>query len=90
MAAYHVIEKDSRTNTHAKILLEEIKKFAIDNQETKFEPGYITIKVLKGLLIKEDILVDLPDSITMHEMKTIIRKYLSFSANDHFDISVES
>jgi len=72
-----------------KVILEEIQKFAKDNQEVKFEPGYITIRVLKGLLIKEDMLVDLPDSITIYEMKTIIRKYLSFSVSDHFDISIE-
>jgi hypothetical protein len=73
---YFKIAADAKSNTHAKILIEQIHRFADEYKDVRFKPGCITVQVLKSIYNETDIWLNLPETVTLIEMKTLIKAYL--------------
>jgi hypothetical protein len=91
---YHKIAEDAKRNTHAKVLIEQIHKFADDNKEITFKPGCITVQVLKSIYNESDVWFQLPETVTLLEMRTLIKVYLTGincvdTDDDHFEIKIK-
>jgi hypothetical protein len=72
--AYHVIEKDSIVNSHARELLSEIHKFANENKNTKFMNGEVTLRVLQKVIDGSIISKNIPQ----YELQQMSKTYLRF------------
>jgi hypothetical protein len=91
---YHKIAEDAQRNTHAKILIEQIHKFADENKEIKFKPGCITVQVLKSIYNETDVWFSLPETVTLIEMRALISVYLKGIScvdedDEHFEIKIK-